>query len=618
METILTDLTDTEVTNVDQPPMRMMVAELSAAEWASVLAESPQHSPPRRPWPRRVVTGLCAGIEWLFGVVTLLIGLGVLASLPVLQVISLGYLLEASGRVARSGRIRDGVFGVRTAAWLGGLATGTWLCFLPLRFVWQMWFAAWLIDPGSVVTAGWRIALVLVLLATMLHVVSAWYAGGRWRHFFWLLWAPFVLVYELGRTFLAFAVSVPPLHFILRDFPRLYTRLTNFSRPTRSLPPVQLWSALRQGRILRESTDAIWTLYQRLRIASYFWLGFRGFIGALIWLAVPALLLVAVTHGKASKPIAWGPAHSPPTGLNPSAPTPQRDAAIILSPAERPTPNSSPYDAASAARSSSSRLAETVEWPVSEASPHEERERERRSGLDNTLDQKPVKEATQPGSTSNDPLANLDSEKDVASSVPAPSELPGAEPSRTVGAVDEQQVQERDKREKRNQPPIGRVLAGLLGSTLMAAVLLYLPFVQAHFAAERRFRAFFEVGQVRALFRRAPLACWLALLVTLSFALPLYLLKIEFLPRELLWVPSLIFVAFGWPARLVMGWAMSRARRREQPRFFLFCWFARFAELPVIAVYVLVLYVTQYVLWNGAWSLFEQHAFLLPAPFLSL
>jgi len=589
MDTILTDLTDPEVTIVDQPPVRMVVVELSLAELVPVLADSPQRSPQRRPWPRRILTGLCSGVEWLFGVVSLLIGLGVLASLPVLQVISLGYLLEASGRVARSGRIRDGVFGVRTAAWLGGLATGTWLVFLPLRFVWQMWFAARLIDPGSVVTAGWRIALVLIVLVTMVHVVSAWYAGGRWRHFFWPLWAPFVLVYELGRTFLAFAVSVPPLHFILRDFPRLYARLTNFHRPTRSWPPIQLWSALLEGRLLRESTDAIWTLYHRLRIASYFWLGFRGFIGALAWLAVPALLLVAVTHGNASKPTASDSALPSPTEMSSKAPVPARDATPITSAAERPAPSSSSQDLPSAALSSSSLLAETDALPVSEESPREEGKREHGSDVGNTRDKKPVRKATQPGSTANDPPANVASEHEVASSVPARSEVPRAEPAGTAEAVDEQPVQERDKGEKRNQPPIGRVLAGLLGSTLMAGVLLYLPFLQAHFAAERRFLAFFEVSRVRALFRRAPLACWLALLVTLSFALPLYLLKIEFLPRELLWVPSLIFVAFGWPARLVMGWAMSRARRREQPRFFLFRWFARFAELPVIAVYVLVL-----------------------------
>jgi hypothetical protein len=37
-------------------------------------------------------------------------------------------------------------------------------------------------------------------------------------------------------------------------------------------------------------------------------------------------------------------------------------------------------------------------------------------------------------------------------------------------------------------------------------VLLYVPFLQVRFAAENRFRTFFEVSAVRAAFKRAPWA----------------------------------------------------------------------------------------------------------------
>src|SRR5258707_15306118 len=98
-------------------------------------------------------------------------------------------------------------------------------------------------------------------------------------------------------------------------------------------------------------------------------------------------------------------------------------------------------------------------------------------------------------------------------------------------------------------------------------VLLYLPFMQANSAAENRFVAIFEVGKVRQQFRRAPLAFWFALFVTLLFALPLYLAKIELTPRQAAWLPSLFFVAFIWPARFLTGWALARARKQEKPRF---------------------------------------------------
>jgi hypothetical protein len=76
-----------------------------------------------------------------------------------------------------------------------------------------------------------------------------------------------------------------------------------------------------------------------------------------------------------------------------------------------------------------------------------------------------------------------------------------------------------------------------------------------------------------------------------------------------------VFVLFIYPARLLTGWAVARAKRREQPRNFFIRLLARLAELPIVGFYVLVLFFTQYVSWSGAWSLLEQPPFLLPAPF---
>src|SRR5207237_9367722 len=112
----------------------------------------------------------------------------------------------------------------------------------------------------------------------------------------------------------------------------------------------------------------------------------------------------------------------------------------------------------------------------------------------------------------------------------------------------------------------GAALVGFLGAFLLAVVLLYLPFLQMRLAATNRLSAVFELGAVRADFRRAPWAFAFAFVVTLLFALPLYLLKIEMVPREAAWLPSLVFVAFIFAARLLTGWALARARRREAPR----------------------------------------------------
>jgi hypothetical protein len=142
--------------------------------------------------------------------------------------------------------------------------------------------------------------------------------------------------------------------------------------------------------------------------------------------------------------------------------------------------------------------------------------------------------------------------------------------------------------------------------------------MQAHFAAENRFVAMFEIGTVRRMFQRAPIAFWFALLITLGFSLPLYLLKIEYVPRETVWLPSVVFVVFILPARMITGWALARSEKREEPRYFLFRWGARFGALPLVVFYAFIAYFTQYLSWYGSFSLFEQHAFLTPVPFLGL
>ena len=365
-----------------------------------------------RSWPLRILHAIGSAWEWVFGVISLLMGLAFLAAIPVLSFLSLGYLLEVSGRVARTGRLRDGFVGVRKAARVGTIVLGTWLMLLPLRLISSQWYSAWLIDPGSGVTRGLRIFLVVATALMVFHIVWAWFRGGRLRHFFW---------------------------------------------PA----PLRLWRTVRQRGQLAAARDAVWDFVVGLRLPYYFWLGLRGFAGAVAWLCGPVLLIIAALH---------------------------------------------------------------------------------------------------------------------------------------VGGV-------------------GGFLLGFVGAVLLAIVLFYLSFLQTNFAVENRLVAMFDVGAVRSQFRRAPVAFWFSLLVTLAFALPLYLLKIELTPRQAAWLPALVFVAFIAPARLLTGWAVGRARHHNQPRFVLVRWLAWFVEFPVIGAYILIVFITPYIVWYGRWGLLEQHAFLLPVPF---
>ena len=164
----------------------------------------------------------------------------------------------------------------------------------------------------------------------------------------------------------------------------------------------------------------------------------------------------------------------------------------------------------------------------------------------------------------------------------------------------------------------GAVLLGFFGGFLLTIVLLYLPFLQLRMAATNRIGEGFNVFAVRRDFRRAPWAFAFSVLTTLLFALPLYLLKIQIVPAEAAWLPGLVFIAFIYPARLLTGWAMGRARKHQKPRHWFFRWTGRLPLLPAAGFYVLIVFFTQYTSWNGVWSLYEQHAFLLPVPFFGM
>jgi hypothetical protein len=165
----------------------------------------------------------------------------------------------------------------------------------------------------------------------------------------------------------------------------------------------------------------------------------------------------------------------------------------------------------------------------------------------------------------------------------------------------------------------GAAVLGVLGAIMLAMVLLHLPFLQLRLAATDRFAQAFNVFAVRRDFRCAPWAFASSIVVTLLFALPLYLFKIETVPSEAAWLPGLIFIGFIYPARLLTGWAMGRATRRHgEYRHWFFRVTGRLPLLPVAGFYVMIVFFAQYTSWNGVWSLYEQHAFMLPIPFFGM
>lgn len=165
--------------------------------------------------------------------------------------------------------------------------------------------------------------------------------------------------------------------------------------------------------------------------------------------------------------------------------------------------------------------------------------------------------------------------------------------------------------------------AGLVGGIAficMGIALLYLPMLQANFAAENKFRSLFAVKRVRGDFRRAPWAWLGAMFLTLVLLpIPLYLLKIEPPPSELMWLPTWFFIVLMLPARIASGLAMRRARCKQEGTTFLAKasrWIVRLLMPPVVGVYLLFVYLSQYVSWDGLQTWIQQHAVLVPVPFV--
>jgi hypothetical protein len=77
------------------------------------------------------------------------------------------------------------------------------------------------------------------------------------------------------------------------------------------------------------------------------------------------------------------------------------------------------------------------------------------------------------------------------------------------------------------------------------------------------------------------------------------------------------FVMLVYPGRLLTGWALGLANTRQAPRGFVWRWGAHLFAVPVCMIYVLIVYLTQFTSWFGSWSLFEQHPFLIPVPFVN-
>lgn len=352
-------------------------------------------------------------IAMSFGIVTLVLALAVMAAIPIVNFIALGYLLDIEGEVARSGKFRKAFPLLPFAPRIGSIVIGIWLFLLPLRFL--AWTAAdaRLISPGSTADRAWHIFLAVAAVLTGIHLSLAVARGGR---------------------------------------------LSTFFRPLKNLRWFR--KQWRDSGYWDRAETAVRDFIARLRAPHYFWLGVKGWVGAFLWLVIPTAIFAAA-----------------------------------------------------------------------------------------------------------------------------------------------------------NKPTGGAAIVSAIGGMMLSIVFAWIPFLQARYAAEGRFGAFFELRAIRELYRRAPLTWVISAILTYALSLPLFFATIVLPPQDAMWMVTPIFILSIYPTRIMTGWAYYQAVKREQRAWFSVRLISGLVLMPTLMLYTWILFFTQFIGSSGKLVLFQHHALLLPRPF---
>lgn len=388
--------------------------------------------------PSLAIRSIKAIAMFAWNTFSLVIVLSVAATIPVLQFASLGYMLECSARIARGLPIKRCFPGVKLAGHIVRCCLWILLTWLPLWLVTDLGYSSELIQPGSNLAFGLRVTARILAILWVLWIVYAIARGGGWKHFLW----------------------PQPIRFV---------------------------KAILQKNYWLDLENRWWDFLQKLHLWRLIKLGFQASLGALIWLAVPAMMI----------------------------------------------------------------------------------------------------------------LISLNAASQV-----------------------------------KTQQQGGLALLGLLGAILMARAIQYLPTLQTYMAMEslmkgdwggeaiptgqlkkHRLHGALDRSCAREIFRRVPISYAFSNILFLALAIPLYPLRIEWIPPQLWFLLSIFFVVLMFPAKLLMGWLVRRSRLKTTDAHWVLRWIAWIPHLGAIAIYVGFLYLGKFALWQGGASLFFQHAFLPPVPF---
>ena len=180
-------------------------------------------------------------IRMLFGLFSLTLLLSVIAAIPLVNILALGYLLEVEGRVGRTGRLRFAFPLLEIAPRFGAIVVGLAGWLLPVWWLTQVLADYRLIAPQGTATVTLAVLHGITVVLVTGHLLLALARGG-----------------SLGC----------------------------FVRPLKNV----LWliGELRRGGYFERAEGHVLAFVSQMRIGHHFSLGLRGLLGGLLWLVVPS------------------------------------------------------------------------------------------------------------------------------------------------------------------------------------------------------------------------------------------------------------------------------------------------------------------------------------------
>ena len=255
--------------------------------------------PPRPPILKHPIKAFFWCVRAGFGIVSLILLLAVIAAIPVVNFLALGYLLEVEGRVARTGKLRNAFLLLDVAPRFGSIVLGIWLWVIPLRLIATMRGDVAFLDPGGNAERFLNAFAPFIAVLIGTHVCLALARGGSLLHFFFipqqLPEQKFIKVLlGVGAGVLVLVSLASPPHLVVAAgvvlvLPVLLSPVSAF------LNARWLWNRLKNHDFMAYATAGVQDLLLRLRLRHHFWLGVRGFAGAFIWLVIPTSLFAAAT-----------------------------------------------------------------------------------------------------------------------------------------------------------------------------------------------------------------------------------------------------------------------------------------------------------------------------------